>query len=384
MKKGIKKEKINLYINLIPFAPKRAGAEIYSSNFIKFLSETENSNFEPVLLVNKDIQDFYNPEKKLRQIVCPVNPQKKTSRVFFEQFVIPFRLKRDKSLFFSPSNILPITIRIPSVVTIFDLHWYSLKNLFPKKEIHKLRYIKTFIKLSAKKAKKIVTLSQHTRNNLISTLKSPEEKIVVNPPGLEKCYKIINKNKARDFVRKKFNVKSNFILHVGETHRRKNIPFLLDIFEKISGQNTMDLVLVGPPGDAEKEILKQIQISRFQKNIHKLNELSEKDLLYLYNTASCLIFPSLYEGFGLPIVEAMACGCPVICSDLTAIPESAGGAALLCDLGDKKEWIYAITKIIHKKDQRNILIEKGLKRAQQLSWERTAEEMLKTFESVQL
>ena len=380
----MKKEKINLYINLIPFTQKKAGAEIYSSNFIKYLSKTDNSIFEPVLLLNKETLDFFNPEKKFQHIVYPINPYKKTSRVFFEQFILPFQLKSKKSLFFSPSNILPIPLSIPSVVTIFDLHWYRLKKLFHKKEIHKLVYIKSFIKLSARKARKIITLSQHTRNDLISILGIPEEKIAVVPPGVEEYYKIINKNEARDFLRKKFNITNKFVLQVGETHRRKNIPFLLDIFEKMNGQNTLDLVLVGSQGDGEKEILNRIQASRFQNNIHKLNELSEKDLLCLYNAASCLIFPSLYEGFGLPIVEAMACGCPVVCSDSTAIPESAGGAALLCDPGDKKEWIYTITKIINKNNQRKQLIEKGLKRAQQLSWEKAVENMLKTFESVKL
>ncbi|GAJ22217.1 unnamed protein product, partial [marine sediment metagenome] len=84
---------------------------------------------------------------------------------------------------------------------------------------------------------------------------------------------------------------------------------------------------------------------------HKFKELPEKDLLYLYNTASCLIFPSLYEGYGLPVVEAMACGCPVVCSDRTAIPESAGGAALLCG-SDEEEWIKAIMKIINDDGQK--------------------------------
>lgn len=377
----MKGEKINLYINLIPFTSKQAGAEKYSLNFIKYLSKFDNTNFEPILLLNPENKAFFNSDKKFKYIECFINPHKKISRVFYEQFILPFKLKKKNSLFFSPSNILPIPLRIDSVVTIFDLHWYNLKNLFPKEEKYKLNYIKTFIKSSAKKARKIIALSKFTRNDLISTLDIPKEKIVIIPPGVDECYKILDKNDAQNFVMKKFNIRENFILHVGQTHRRKNIPFLLKIFEKIKEKNTLDLVLAGPPGDGEKEILNRIHASCFRKNIHKFEELPEKDLLYLYNTASCLVFPSLYEGFGLPVVEAMACGCPVVCSDRTAIPESAGGAALLCG-SDEEEWIKAIMKIINDESQRNELIKKGLERVKQLSWKRTTQEMLETFESI--
>lgn len=377
----MKGEKINLYINLIPFTSKQAGAEKYSLNFIKYLNKFDNTNFEPILLLNPESKTIFNSGKKFKYIECCVNPHKKLSRVFYEQFILPFKLKKKNSLFFSPSNILPIPLRIPSVVTIFDLHWYNLNNLFSKEEKYKLSYIKTFIKSSAKKARKIITLSKFTRNDLISTLEIPKEKIVIIPPGVDERYKVLDQNEAQKFVMKKFNIPGNFILHVGQTHRRKNIPFLLEIFENIKDQNALDLVLVGPPGDGEKEILNLIHASCCRKNIHKFKELPEKDLLYLYNTASCLVFPSLYEGFGLPVVEAMACGCPVVCSNSTAILESAGGAALLCS-PDEEEWIKAITKIIKDESQRNELIKKGLERVKQLSWERTVEDMLETFESI--
>ena len=379
----MKGEKINLYIDLVPFTSKLAGAEKYSLNFLKYLRKIDNTNFEPILLLNPENKTFFNSGKRFKYIECSANPHKKISRVFYEQFILPFKLKKKNSLFYSPSNILPMPLRIPSVVTIFDLHWYNLKNPFPKMEKYRVGYVKTFIKLSAVKARKIIALSKFTRNDLISTLGIPEEKIVIIPPGLDGHYRMIDKNEAQNFVKKKFNITGNFILHVGQTHRRKNIPFLLKIFETIKEQNALDLVLVGPPGDGEKEILNFIQASCSRKNIHKFKELPEKDLLYLYNTASCLLFPSLYEGFGLPVVEAMACGCPVVCSDSTAIPESAGGAAFLCG-PDEEEWIKAIKMIINDEKERNKLIKKGLERAKQLSWERTVEEMLKTFESIEL
>jgi len=377
----MKEEKINLYIDLIPFTSKQAGAEKYSLNFIKYLRKNDNTNFKPILLLNPENKNIFNAGKKFKYIECSVNPHKKISRVFYEQFILPFKLKKKNSLFYSPSNILPMPLSIPSVVTIFDLHWYNLKNLFPKEEKYQLSYIKTFIKSSAKKARKIIALSKFTRNDLISTLGIPEEKIVIIPPGLDGNFREIDKNEAQNFIAKKFSITGNFILHMGQTHRRKNIPFLLKIFERMKDQNRLDLVLVGPPGDGEKEILNIIQESRFRKNIHKFNELPEKDLLYFYNTASCLLYPSLYEGFGLPVVEAMACGCPVVCSDSTAIPETAGGAAFLCG-PEEEEWIKAIKMIINDENDRNKLIEKGLERVKALSWERTVEEMLKTFESI--
>ena len=377
-------EKTNLYIDLVPFSSKRAGAEKYSQNFIKYLGKIGDANFEPILLLNSENKAFFNAENKFKYIECSIDPQKKIWRVLYEQLRLPFRIKNNNSLFYSPSNILPVSLRIPSVVTIFDLHWYKLKDLFPGTEKHRLNYVKKLMKSSARKAKKIIVLSEFTRNDLMSTLGIHEEKIVIIPPGLDGHYRKIEKKEAQDFVSKKFNIKEgDFILHVGQTHRRKNIPFLLSIYEKIKikEESVLDLVLVGPPGDGEEEILKLIEASPLKKNIHKFGEFAENDLLFLYNAASCLVFPSLYEGYGLPVVEAMACGCPVVCSDRTSVPESAGGAALLCG-SDEEEWIQAILKVINDDNQRKELTKKGLERVKQLSWESAVEDMLETFKSI--
>jgi len=172
----------------------------------------------------------------------------------------------------------------------------------------------------------------------------------------------------------KYNLPKKFILFVGTIEPRKNIKRLIEAYNIVSPQEP--LVIVGKKGWFYKEIFKEIEELNIKDKIIFLDYLPGKDLPYLYNKAICFIYPSLYEGFGLPPLEAMACGCPVITSSTSSLPEVVGNAAVLIDPGKTREMVVAIEKILGSRKLRDELRQKGIVQSKKFSWRKTSEQIL--------
>lgn len=296
------------------------------------------------------------------------------------QFALPFDLyfgaKRPK-IFFTPSHYGPRFSPVPAVISIMDLSFIRFPELFAKKDLYQL---KAWTKYSAKNAKKIFTISEFSKNDIIKEYKVESKDVVVTYPGIKQELSIWNKVLSMDELKKKFGIDKEYILFVGTLQPRKNIEKLIEAFSKLD--KDILLIVVGKKGWLYEDILKAPQKFRISEKVKFLDFVSDKELQGLYKNALCFVLPSLYEGFGLPILEAMKNGCPVLTSNVSSLPEAGGDAALYFDPENADEISKTIKKVIEDKGLRDEMIRKGYAQVKKFSWEKTARETLKVLQDL--
>ncbi len=332
-------------------------------------------------------------------------PWRKLANVEIKNFSIPNRLintssyflncpKIDKllggiDLFFSPHFIFsPLSKGCPKVVTFHDLsfehypHFFSLK----RKIWHRL----VNPKKQAKTAEKIIAVSQSTKQDLINFYGIRPSKIKVIYSGIGEEFKTQNsKLKTQNHIlkvktiKKKYNLPEKFILYFGTIEPRKNIIGLIKAFEQLKLANLyksdLKLVIAGSPGWLYQDVFKTAQESKYKNDIIFTGFIEDKDKPYLYNLAEVFVYPSFFEGFGFPPLEAMACGLPVITSNTSSFPEIVGDSAIMVDPYKIDEISFALKEVLTDKNLREELIKRGLKQVKKFSWQSCAQQTLKTL-----
>ena len=267
-----------------------------------------------------------------------------------------------------------------NITTLHSVDSLILPQYFPK--MSQLTWLAR--KFDYKRMDSIITVSEAEKNEIVRILKIPEGKIKVIYHGLEhERFRILKDVEAvREELNRKYGVGS-FILQVANYFPVKNIPGLVKAFSKIKDQGvTHKLVIAGGRRWKHQEILKTIEELNLQKEVVLTGSVAGDDLIKLYNAADLVVFPSFYESFGRPILEAMACGIPVITSNVYSMPEVAGDAAILVDPHDPDDIANAICKVLTNDGLRYEMIKKGLERVKEFTWERCARETLKVYEDV--
>ncbi len=271
-----------------------------------------------------------------------------------------------------------------SIYTPHDLVQYKNPQYFPSRFAHE-RY-RQMISLSCRWADKVITVSNHSRRDIIETLKIPPDKVKVIYEGVDPKFKVIDDRSKLEKVRKKFELKGRLIFNLATDYPHKNAGNLIRAFSELSRteDEPLELIIAGQRYDRKgsEEISRLLEEVPYRENIRWLNHLADDDILSLYNIADVFVNPSLFEGFGLTVLEAMACGAPVVVSDATSLPEVAGDAALTVDARDVEEIVQAVKELLHNPLLRNSLIEKGFKQVERFSWERTARETQSVYEDV--
>jgi alpha-1,3-rhamnosyl/mannosyltransferase len=211
----------------------------------------------------------------------------------------------------------------------------------------------------------------------------PENKVHAIPSGLDGyCFETLPESE-RDRVRKKFGINGDFILSVGTMEPRKNMPRIIEAFGAVRKKHPdMSLVIAGPPGSATPEMRETIGSLRIEKAVILTGYAERADIRVLYRESRMLAFPSLYEGFGFPVLEAMASGTPVLTSRSTALPEVAGDAALLVSPESTEEIAEGMLSILDDENLAKSLSENGMSRAKQFSWDTTAGSLKTLYESL--
>jgi glycosyltransferase involved in cell wall biosynthesis len=285
--------------------------------------------------------------------------------------------KRKIDIFHGLSNELPNGIHkteVPAVVTIHDLIFIRFPEFY--KTIDRKIYFNK-VKYACNSAQKIIAISEQTKEDIIRFFGVDSNKIEV---VYQSVSPVFFGNEPSEDLRAKYNLKKQFILSVGTHEPRKN---QLSILKAIKAEKLdIQMVFVGKQTSYTKKMLRYVSENSMKSQVRFLNNISENDLHELYQLANLSVYISFFEGFGLPVLESMASGCPVITSNVSCLPETAGGAAILCAPNDSDELRKHIKSIVENEKLRNELVAKGKERAKLFHPEHFAEKMISLYNEI--
>ena len=338
------------------------GFGFYVSNLIETLRQNKNEH-EFILIRPEEQKDFSTPQ-----------------RFWWDQVVLPKRAQKEgANLLHQPCFSASFLFRGPVVVTIHDI----ISILFPENIPFASRmFYSKWMPFSYRKATKIITISESTKNDIEKILKIPKDKITVIHSAVDEKFKQSVSDKKIREVAQKYHLPSRYLLHVGTLEPRKNLEFLIDVFfEAIKKKENegLHLVITGKKGWYYEGLFTKVKKLRLGGKVIFTGYLEEEDKAALYHGARIFTFPSLYEGFGLPPLEAMASGVPVISSNTSSMPEVVGDAGILISPKDKNGWVEAITRVNSDENLRHEMIKKNENQVAKFSWEKTARKTIEVY-----
>lgn len=287
--------------------------------------------------------------------------------------------RRPPDVLFVPAHVVPLWHPPATVVTIHDLGY----RFFPRQHTRLSRlYLDASTRFSSRAARRIIADSQATARDLEREYGVPAGHIRVVYPGLDPAMARASEA-AQQEVRERHHLPGRFVLYVGTIQPRKNLARLVEAFARLPGDLAgVDLVLAGQIGWLAGEIIATVRRLGLEGRVHFPGYVAQADLPALLSAAECFVMPSLYEGFGLPVLEAMACGTPVLCSDGGSLPEVAGDAALQFPAADVEALADGLARLLGDAGLRQSLAARGLAWCRRFSWERAAREILDVLTGV--
>ena len=278
---------------------------------------------------------------------------------------------------------LPIRKMCRYVVTIHDLVPYFFPELVPKKH---LLFFKFLIKRVAHTADLIITDSEHSKRDIVRYLKVPEGKIRVIYLGYDAKYRELHDRQVIQEVLLRYGIRQPYLLFVGVIEPKKNLERLVDAYvmlrKNTSWGKELQLVIAGGKGWFSEQLYQKVRELELDKYIVFTGFVPDEDLPALYSGAELFVFPSIYEGFGLPVLEAMSCGTPVVTSNVSSLPEVAGNAGFLVDPYDSKAILQGIETVLSDTHRQEQMQQAGYLQARQFSWRKTAEETYNVYREV--
>ena len=307
-------------------------------------------------------------------------PGNRGIRLAWEQTVLPLRLKQYRiDVYHGPMYIAPLLKTCQQVVSVLDMTFH----LTPRSHSwHKRIYFRSMIPAMVRRSDCVITISESTKRDIIALLGAEEEKLRVIHLGTDPRFTPVRDDAQLAKVRKKYNLPRDFVLFVGLIEPRKNLETLVDAYCADSLSSQFDLVLAGGLGWGYSGLMQKIASSRVAECIRMPGYIADADLPALYSAAKAFVYPSLYEGFGLPVLEAMACGAAVITSSISSMPEVAGDAAILVPPHDRGALTSALQRVLRDKAFRDDLSRRARERAQLFTWEETARKTLEAYKAV--
>ena len=392
----------NQYI-LYTDKPLRGGLlDLTTDQYIANLNQREENKFD------KDgyqiIKSRYN-NFRAKILTWPFDFFWTLGRLSFEMLI------HRPDVLFVPAHSLPLFFPKKTITTIHDIAFekdkslYQVDNIGPEQRLlrkilgflikiftggeygsNSRDYLKWSTRFALKHAKRIITVSRSSRDEILKTYKAEAEKIKVIYNGYNKLlYRKINDSRKIEKILDKYGLEKPFILYVGRLEKKKNTPLLIDAFAILREANKdikQKLVLIGDASFGYDEVIYVINEFNLDSEVIMPGWVEEEDVPYIYNAATAFIFPSKHEGFGIPIIQAMACGVPVIASNIPVLKEIAEEAAMFFNPNDENDMAKVMTEIVNNKKLREKLIIKGGKKVKEFSWEKCAQATLKEINSL--
>lgn len=307
-----------------------------------------------------------NDSVKMRD--CGLVHASRPLRLIWENLYFSSALRAEKvDLLHAAAFTLPYNISCRSVITIFDLTFFTMPHVHEKS---KVAYFRKMIPPTLNRADKIIAISQQTKNDIIKLFNIADEKVEIIHIGVGMRFKPVARDDGFNRMRKKHGLPESYILFVGTIEPRKNLCNLIRAYSEMQKRGfPHSLVIVGKRGWGYKEIFNVIRKLKV-KSIIFTDFVDDADMPFIYNGADVFVYPSFYEGFGIPVVEAMACGVPVVTSNVSSMAEIAEGAAALVDPYQAEQISAAIERILEDKAYARTLVAQGLSRAAMFSQEK--------------
>lgn len=360
------------------FRKKKHGMDIVAIQLIKSLQLIDKEN-EYVVFVNPD-EDFHaiHETENFRIIQLPKSSYPIWEQKHLKKAVIDFNL----DVLHCTSNTAPINCSVPLVLTLHDIIYMEKISLFSGSWYQRIGnlYRRWNIPIVVKQSHAIFTVSSFEKDKIDRFFNLKNNKVQVTYNGVAPHFKPQDSKKVKDKV-KSLGLPSDYILFLGNTDPKKNLPGVLKALAILESKNALPYDLVMPDfGEKElRKTLSDIQASHLRSRIHLTGYLPNVDLPYVYSGANLFLYPSLRESFGLPILEAMACGCPVITSNTSSMPEVAGDAALIIDPFKPEQLAIAISDLLRDGILKKNLVQKGFERLRLFSFEKSAKIILDTY-----
>lgn len=368
--------RLQVGVNLLYLKPGVVGgSEVYIGRLLRALGAEAAEHVELTLFVNRRFRDAHADLAADHQtVVAPISGDSPPIRIAIESTWLALEAsRRPLHLVHHVANTIPHVRTRPAVVTIHDL-----QPIVRPRDLGRLKgtYLRRRLRPAARSARVVTTPSEYTRHLLIDRFELDEAKVIVVPAPLFPHETATEAAGGADA----YGIESPFFLYAAITHPHKNHLMLLRAFARVARSHpSVSLVLTGARGAGEAAAIAEVGRLGLSDRVHRLGRIPRADLDMLFRRSVALIFPSQHEGYGLPVAEAMALGCPIIASDAAALPEVVGGAGVLLDPDDVDGWAVAMERVLDEEGFRSELIAAGLERARTLSPAMTASRLVGAY-----
>ncbi|MBU1125705.1 MAG: glycosyltransferase family 4 protein [Candidatus Omnitrophica bacterium] len=366
-------------IDIRPFIFSKAGIHTYLSCLIPEMAK--NSPHEFMLFTSSASRfDWKEIAPRLHERVWRFPHYSQAFERFWQEYILP-RAVRSSSVdvFHGLRFFVPRGLICPAVLDIQDV---GFKKFPAHVTPGAFNYFDKMVRDSIPRAQKIISPSVSTRQDIIEFYNVSPAQIAVIPEGVGREFFINPQEESLCVVREKFSLKRGFILFVGTVQPRKNVGGLLEAFKALSARFDIDLVIAGEWGWGYEEILEQAETKELKARVHFLQYVSAEELRCLYNLCEVFVLPSFYEGFGLPVSEAMACGTPTVVANNSSLKEFFSDASIMVEAHEPDSIADGIRRALSDSALRQELINKGLRKAESFSWEETARKTLAVYTEV--
>ena len=343
------------------------GIGTYIRNLLRHLARMDDQTEYVVVCRPEDREALSTLGRNFRTV-----PETAGNYTVAEQVKIPLVLKREGvTLFHAPHYVLPPLVPCPSVVTIHDCIHLMFPQYLPNR--FALQYARASIRLAAKRATRVMTVSESSKRDILRFVDTKPEKIDVIYNAYDEQFAIDPPEEDVVRVRERYQLQDEFVLYAGNVKPHKNLERLIEAFYLLrkDGLDHLKLVLIGDEISKYTALRRAVHRHQLHKYVRFLGYMPEETLAVMYRLAGVFVFPSLYEGFGLPPLEAMASGTPVVTSNVSSLPEVAGDAAVLVDPYDPRAIAEGIRRVLTDEALRRDLRKRGVARAGQFSWEQS-------------